>query len=60
MPACKHGGTCHVDDHGNVQCDCPLTHDGIYCENGKLLDVLRLDRYMFLINSIDGIKYKNE
>ena len=48
MPACKNGGTCHIDDHGNVQCDCPLTHDGIYCENGKLLDVLRLDRYIFL------------
>ena len=48
MPTCKNGGTCHIDDQGNVQCDCPLTHDGIYCEGGKLLDVHRLDRYIYL------------
>ena len=47
MPTCKNGGTCHIDDQGNVQCDCPLTHDGIYCEGGKLLDVHRLYRYIF-------------
>ncbi|XP_029015322.1 vasorin b [Betta splendens] len=29
---CLNGGTCHLDQHGQVECDCPHGTYGIYCE----------------------------
>lgn len=29
---CLNGGTCHLDKHGQVECDCPHGTSGMYCE----------------------------
>ena len=31
---CKNGGTCIVDDALGVKCQCPMSHNGVHCENG--------------------------
>ncbi|XP_049416537.1 vasorin b [Epinephelus fuscoguttatus] len=30
---CLNGGTCHLDQHGQVDCTCPHGTSGMYCEN---------------------------
>ncbi|KAF3700171.1 Vasorin Precursor [Channa argus] len=32
---CLNGGTCHLDQHGQVECDCPPGTSGMYCEVRK-------------------------
>uniref|UniRef100_A0A3P9LE21 Vasorin b n=1 Tax=Oryzias latipes TaxID=8090 RepID=A0A3P9LE21_ORYLA len=29
---CLHGGTCHLHEHGQVECTCPHGTSGMYCE----------------------------
>lgn len=29
---CLNGGTCHLDQHGQVECTCPQFTSGLYCE----------------------------
>ena len=38
---CKNGGTCTVNEYLEVKCHCPLTHNGVHCEKGIQISVIK-------------------
>ena len=45
---CKNGGTCTVNEDQGVKCQCPLSHNGVHCEKGMNLIMIKRKQYLIL------------